>query len=75
VQHIISLQSARKRLPSGHARELVEGFLGERPFVGQWADSADAGDLFRSLVLDEHWSKEDAATVYYSALAVLEARG
>jgi hypothetical protein len=72
VQHIISLQSARKRLPLGsYACELVESFLGENPVP---ADRADAGDLFRSLMLDEHWSKEDAAIVYYSALAVLDAR-
>ena len=89
MQHIISLRSARERLRSGYARDLVSSFLepadsaDSPPAIveasAEWGfdelDAVDAGDLFRTLVLDEHWDIEQAAVVYYSALATLEARG
>lgn len=38
-------------------------------------DALEAGDLFRTLVLDEQWSVREASIIYYSAVACLERVG
>lgn len=63
-------------LADGYARDLVCDILSEHDAEEDddvaSLTTADAGDLFRTLVLDERYDVEEAAAIYYAAMVVIE---
>lgn len=65
----LTLHDAAELLPQGYALDLVAWLSNNpEPHVGA---EAEVGDLFRTLVLDERWSVDDAAAVYKAGIAAL----
>lgn len=65
-QSIKILEDAKAKLKDCYAKDIILELL-----AGNISEGA-VGTLFRTLVLDEYWSVEDASRVYYAASELIE---
>lgn len=74
------LREASASISSGYARDVLNWFIDPwddgRKIDQRRKDLANAdlyaGDMFRSLILDENWSIDEARDLYYMAMDRLE---
>lgn len=70
-RHQRTLEYALSLLREGYAYDLVTAFMDADGDYSGGLDDVHAGDLFRTLVLDERWGVAEAKEVYYAAMGAL----